>query len=77
MKKLVVFTVLVAILAAFGAAAAQAGAKVEICHIPPGSPENFHTIKVSEKALPAHLAHGDLPGSCYGNCEALCDDQDA
>jgi hypothetical protein len=38
--------------------------KVVICHIPPGNPENAHTIVVSEKALPAHLAHGDTEGPC-------------
>ena len=55
--------------------AAYAGnTKVEICHIPPGNPANFHTITVSEKALPAHLAHGDFGGSCFESCETLCDD---
>ena len=24
------------------------GVKVEVCHIPPGNPSNFHTIKVSD-----------------------------
>ena len=38
--------------------------EVEICHIPPGNPENFHTITISENALEAHLAHGDLAGAC-------------
>ena len=33
--------------------------KVLICHIPPGNPENAHTISVSVNAVPAHLAHGD------------------
>ena len=51
--------------------------KVDICHIPPGNPENFHTITVSENALAAHLAHGDLGGACNAVCAALCDDGDA
>lgn len=51
--------------------------KVEICHVPPGNPTNFHTILVGETALPAHLAHGDLPGACGAHCESLCDDGDA
>jgi len=51
-------------------------AKVDVCHVPPGNPENVHTITISEKALPAHLAHGDLAGSCDALCESLCDDQD-
>ena len=63
----------------FGAATAQAGGvtKVKICHIPPGNPANWHTITVGEPAVPAHLAHGDLLGSCFANCETLCDDGDA
>ena len=53
-------------------------AKVEICHIPPDDPANFHTIKVSETALSAHVAHGDLISSeCSGFCGTLCDDWDA
>lgn len=48
--------------------------KVEICHVPPGDPANFHTIKVSENALAAHLAHGDVLGACNDVCAALCDD---
>jgi len=48
--------------------------KVQICHIPPDNPANYHTITVPEKALQAHLAHGDFPGSCFENCEILCDD---
>ena len=38
--------------------------KVVICHIPPGQPENAHTISVSPNAVPAHLAHGDSLGPC-------------
>jgi len=38
--------------------------KVLICHIPPGNPENAHTIRVSVNAVPAHLAHGDALGPC-------------
>lgn len=41
--------------------------KVLICHIPPGNPENAHTIRVSENAVPAHLAHGDTEGPCPGD----------
>ncbi len=36
--------------------------RVMICHIPPGNPDNAHTITVSINALPAHLAHGDHCG---------------
>jgi len=65
-------------LIAFGASEAIAiNSKVQVCHIPPGNPADFHTITVSEKALPAHLGHGDLPGDCFANCGSLCDDGDA
>jgi hypothetical protein len=47
-----------------------------MCHVPPGNPDNFHTITISENAVEAHLAHGDLPGSCDESCEQLCDDGD-
>ena len=40
--------------------------KVDVCHVPPGNPANFHTISVSGNALPAHLAHGDFLGPCLG-----------
>lgn len=53
--------------------AAQA-AKIEVCHIPPGNPGNFHTITINQTALPAHQAHGDLVGSCLNNCGTICDD---
>lgn len=67
-------TLLVAVLA-FGAPAYAA--KVQICHVPPGNPANFHTITVSENALQAHLGHGDLLGSCFSHCDQLCDDGNA
>jgi flagellar hook capping protein FlgD len=41
--------------------------KVEICHIPPGNPNNPQTICVSQNAVPAHLAHGDYLGACMGS----------
>ena len=40
------------------------GAKVDVCHIPPGNPDNAHTITISENALSAHLEHGDRVGAC-------------
>jgi len=54
-----------------------AGTKVQVCHIPPDDPSNFHTITVNTKALSAHLAHGDLGGSCDSNLDELCDDGNA
>lgn len=38
--------------------------RVTICHIPPGNPDNAHTLMISSFALPAHLAHGDYTGQC-------------
>ena len=40
------------------------GAKVDVCHIPPGNPDNAHTITISENALGTHLDHGDALGPC-------------
>ena len=45
-------------------AMAEEGKKVEVCHIPPGNPDNAHTITISENALRAHLDHGDHVGAC-------------
>ena len=59
---------------ALASAWAQGSPKFAICHIPPGNPENWHTIVVGERAVPAHLAHGDLLESCLDACEQLCDD---
>ena len=76
MKQRVPLILAVACLAAAGAVYAGGGPKVQICHIPPGNPENFHTITISEKAFSAHLAHGDLGESCDAACATLCDDDD-
>ena len=50
--------------------------KVTICHIPPGNPENAHTIVVGGSAVAAHLAHGDFEGECDGDEGATDDDLD-
>lgn len=57
-------------------ASAAPAPKVQVCHIPPGNPDNFHTITISENALEAHLAHGDMEGSCNDMCDILCSDND-
>lgn len=63
---------------AWGATPVSAGeAKVEICHFPPGNPDNFHTILISQSALPAHLSHGDVGDTCDAHCETMCDDGNA
>lgn len=33
--------------------------KVDICHLPPGNPENAQHITVGSPAYDAHMAHGD------------------
>jgi len=38
--------------------------EVEICHIPPGNPEEAHTIIIGVPAVSTHLAHGDFLGHC-------------
>ncbi|MCH8878385.1 MAG: FG-GAP repeat protein [Planctomycetes bacterium] len=48
---------------------------VTICHIPPGNPENAHTITVGVDAVPAHLAHGDHCGPCEGDSSLLMGDR--
>lgn len=47
-----------------GPGAVAAEDKVDVCHIPPGNPDNAHTITISENALQAHLDHGDRLGAC-------------
>jgi hypothetical protein len=74
------WTLSVFLVVAAGVAWAGPEPKVEICHIPPGNPSNFHTIMVNANALAAHLAHGDFAGPCENNCalfSTLCDDGNA
>ncbi len=42
------------------------GNKVLICHVPPGNPDNAHTICISPNAVPDHFANheGDHCGEC-------------
>ena len=70
-------TILIALFALTASAAWAGGAKVKVCHIPPGNPANFHTITISENALQAHLGHGDLAGACFAHCDSLCSDGNA
>jgi hypothetical protein len=41
-------------------AKAAGNGKVDVCHFPPGNPDNVQQISVSSKALSAHLGHGDV-----------------
>ncbi len=38
--------------------------QVTICHQPPGKPEERKTLVVPQSAVKAHLAHGDVLGTC-------------
>lgn len=50
--------------------------KVTICHFPPGNPDNCHTLRVGETAVPAHLAHGDFVGECLPDCSGFDGEDD-
>jgi hypothetical protein len=50
--------------------------QVTICHVPPGNPDNAHTIVVGAPAVDPHLAHGDFEGECDGDEGATDDDLD-
>ncbi|MCK5061311.1 fibronectin type III domain-containing protein [Candidatus Parcubacteria bacterium] len=50
--------------------------KVEICHVPPGSPENAHSIWVSNAAAKAHLAKDSYLGPCNGETDPDPDPED-
>jgi hypothetical protein len=38
--------------------------RVTICHIPNGIESARHTLVIAKSALPAHIAHGDVIGTC-------------
>src|SRR5262245_15632118 len=48
--------------------------KVCLCHIPPGNPDNAHTICVGPPAARAHLHHGDTLGECPVACGGAAGD---
>jgi hypothetical protein len=77
MKRISSCSLLLALVALLSLGAPAWAAQVKICHVPPGDPGNFHTITVSDNALQAHLAHGDLAGECSAHCGQLCDDGNA
>ncbi len=58
--KLKVVTLLGSLVSIYALCASAAPAKIAICHIPPGKPDNAHIINVSKSALKAHLGHGDV-----------------
>jgi len=48
--------------------------RVVLCHVPPGNPDNAHTITVGSSVVDAHLAHGDYLGECEEQDENPLDD---
>ena len=77
MKGTIALTIAVlaaALLILSGTAWAAPKSKIEVCHLPPDNPMNYRTITVSEKALSAHLDHGDFAGACdqvFPSCSAI------
>ncbi|HXV78108.1 MAG TPA: DUF4215 domain-containing protein [Candidatus Polarisedimenticolaceae bacterium] len=54
------------------------GARVTVCHRPPGDAANARTIVVGQAAVPAHLAHGDFLGACPQGCgNGIVEDSEA
>jgi hypothetical protein len=51
--------------------------KVAVCHMPPGNPDNAHTIRVGASALTAHLKHGDTIGECPAGVDSRYDNAQA
>lgn len=49
----------------FPCSGGEASKKVLICHIPPGNPDNKHTICIGKSAVQGHIDHhGDYLGEC-------------
>ncbi len=75
MRRVLSLLFLMAIFAASAALAGGGQTKVDVCHIPPGNPANWHTITVGQPAVNAHVTnHGDMIGTCDAICESLCED---
>src|SRR5262245_4564911 len=54
------------------AASLQYEKKVTICHRTHSQKHPFVTIRVSSRAVPAHLRHGDQLGPCSGATFTVC-----
>jgi len=50
--------------------------KIEICHVPPGNPDNVHTLSILVNAMRAHLAHGDYMDECTENGDDETNDEE-
>ena len=56
---------------------ATGNGRVDVCHFPPGSSGNAHTISVSVNAVDGHISnHGDFVGECGLFCEIVCEDNE-
>ncbi len=56
------------------AEAVEAGRCALLCHIPPGNPEQKHTLRVGAPAVQAHVGnHGDYLGECQEDEEPESD----
>lgn len=53
---------------------ASAADKVVICHVPPGNPDNAHTIEIAKRALPAHFR--GHPDDYLGPCQVIAEPTD-
>lgn len=42
---------------------------IQVCHVPPGNPENSHDKVLPLSAIKAHLGHGDYLGLCGASTE--------
>ena len=64
MKKSIFILSILSIVVFTSLATKPEGEKIIICHVPPGNPENAHSIEISVAALQTHLNHGDSIGDC-------------
>ncbi len=44
--------------------------------MPPGNPDNAHTLSISVNAMRAHLAHGDYMDECTENVDDETNDEE-
>ena len=62
---LLILAISISLISGFSQSASAAPTlKIQICHIPPGNTDNPLTLRVGAPSVPAHIAHGDLFGSC-------------
>ena len=62
---LLIPTLVLVVFAVSSVAAGGANAKASLCH---WANHKYVQVSVSENALPAHMAHGDVMTDEYGDC---------